>query len=103
MVDEILTEASRRCAQIPSFGEVLNDVRVKRRLTQRQFAVCIARSEAEVSRLLNNQLPRTMEARDVRDMAANLQCDDIELALLIAAFTCYLLNSHDLLDLDIIN
>jgi hypothetical protein len=100
MVDEILAEASRRCDQIPSFGEVLNDVRVRRRLTQRQFAACISRSEAEVSRLINNQLPRTMEAGDVRFIAANLQCDDMELALLIAAFTCYLLDTHDLLDFD---
>jgi transcriptional regulator with XRE-family HTH domain len=101
MIDELLEEASRRCAQIPSFGEVLNELRVKRGLTQRQLANCIYSSEPQVSRLINNQLPRNMEARDVHAIAASLKCTDIELALLIAAFTCHLLNSHDLIDPDI--
>jgi transcriptional regulator with XRE-family HTH domain len=100
MFDDILTDASRRCAQVPSFGEVLDAIRNKRDLSQKELGERIFRSEAEVSRLLNNQIPQKMRITDVYYLAYCIYCSNIEVAQLIAAFVCYILSNNDLLDYD---
>lgn len=100
MLDKILAEASKICALIPSFGEVLDALRVERRLSQKQLSDRLYRSEAEISRLLNNQIPKKMNVTDVHQLAKSLACSKIELAQLIEAFSCYILSNHEIIDLD---
>lgn len=96
----LLDQASKLCAQISSFGEVLDSIRQARNLTQKQFARLIFRSEAEVSRLINNQLPRKMQLTDVHRIVSDLGCNRMEFAMLITAFICHLLYTEDLIDPD---
>jgi transcriptional regulator with XRE-family HTH domain len=100
MLDRVLSDASRICANIPSFSEVLDVLRKKRSLSQKQLSTHLYRSEAEISRLLNNQMPKKLGVTDIHQMARCLNCTRIELVELIEAFVCYTLNDHEMIDLD---
>lgn len=97
----LLDEASRICAQISSFGEVLNTVRQVRNLSQKQFAKCVGWSEAEVSRLMNNQLPKSLGVKEVDRMATNIGCSPIEIVRLVQAYICHVLYREDFINPDV--
>jgi transcriptional regulator with XRE-family HTH domain len=101
MLDKVLTDAAHICAMISSFGEILDRIRVTRALTQKQLAKHLYRSEAEISRLLNNQMPRKLQVTDVHQLAQQLDCSRVELAELMEAFVCFLLTDHEVIDLDV--
>jgi predicted transcriptional regulator len=99
-LSNLLEDTSKVCAQIPSLGEVLNEIRASRGLSQKQLGDLIARSEAEVSRLLNNQIPQKFRVGEAHEIAERLGCSRVELAKLVGASVCYLLSINDLIDLD---
>lgn len=101
MLDKVLTDAAQICAKILSFGEVLDQIRVRRNWSQKQLAKSVYRSEAEVSRLLNNQVPRKLQVTDVHQLAQQLDCSRVELAQLMESFVCFLLSEHEVIDLDV--
>ena len=101
MLDKILSEAGRICANIASFGEVLDLLRKERNLSQKDLSRWVYRSEAEVSRLLNNQIPKKLGVTDIHQMANCLKCTPTELAQLIESFVCHVLNDRDMIDLDV--
>jgi len=101
MLDKTLSEASRICATIPSFGEVLDFLRKERNLSQKELSQWVYSSEAEVSRLINNRIPNKMDVSDVHKMADCLKCSRTELAQLIESFVCHLLNDRGVIDLDV--
>lgn len=93
-------DVSKSCAQVDSFGEVLDSIRQQRRLRQDQIAVLISCSPAEVSRLIHNKLPKYLTLTEVHQMASLLNCSREELVRLINAFVCYLLFNHGVIDTD---
>ena len=101
MLDKTLFEASRICASIPSFGEVLGHLRQERNLSQKELSKWVYRSEAEVSRLLNNQIPKKLGVSDVHQLADCLKCSPTELARLVEAFVCHILSDREMIDLDL--
>jgi transcriptional regulator with XRE-family HTH domain len=101
VLNKSLTEAAQICAQIPSFGERLDQIRIKRQWTQKQLAKCLFRSEAEVSRLLKNQIPKNLLVTEVRQWMEHIDCTRTECAELMEAFACYVLSDRELIDVDI--
>lgn len=97
---DLSTEVSRWCSKVPSFGEVLNEIRQQRKLTQQLLGKAIYRSEAEASRWINNVLPKSLKMEDVRDIAERLNCSRVEQVTLTNAFICHLFNDHDIIDPD---
>ena len=83
-------EISRFCAHTPSFGEVLDAIRRQRRLTQDALAKALARSPADISRLINNKLPKSLTFTEVHWMASNLNCSRTELVELVNALICHI-------------
>lgn len=100
MLDRFLADVGKICAQIPSFGEVLDSVRETRNLTQKDLSGKLSCSEAEVSRLVNNQIPKNLKVSDIDNIAKSLDCTQVELVKLVEAFTCYMLSDRGLIDLD---
>jgi len=94
----LANHVSRECAHIRSFGEVLNSIREVRQITQEELAVIIVRSPAEVSRLINNIIPKYMTFTDVEKMALDLACSPPEIVQLVNAFTCHVMGRHGLID-----
>ena len=93
-------ELSRLCAQIASFGEVLDAIRQQRRLSQDALAKTLARSPADISRLINNKLPKSLTFTEVHWMASNLNCSRTEVVELINALICHVHYSVGTIDLD---
>ncbi len=101
-LNTLLTDTASVCAQMPSLGEVLGEIRASRGLTQKQLGDLMSRSEAEISRLLNNQIPQKFSVTEAHEMAQQLGCSRVELAKLVGASVCYLMSIHDLIDLDVL-
>jgi plasmid maintenance system antidote protein VapI len=97
----ITVEVSKICAQVDSFGDVLDGIRQRRQLRQDQLATLISRSPAEVSRLINNKLPKYLTVTEVHRITRLLNCTREEMVLLINAFVCHLLYHHEVIDLDV--
>jgi transcriptional regulator with XRE-family HTH domain len=98
---DISTEVSRRCSTVPSFGEVLNEIRQQRKMSQETLGRVIVRSPADVSRLMNNKVPKYLTLAEVRAMATRLGCSRVEMVELINAFICHLFYTHEIIDPDV--
>jgi transcriptional regulator with XRE-family HTH domain len=101
MENSFLRQASKECAHVDSFGEVLDRVRKERRLTQEQFGKRLARGKADTNRWLKSEIPNYLKLSDIEKIAADLECSREEFAELVRAYTCYLLNHYELLNLDV--
>lgn len=101
MFVDLSTEVSRRCSTIPSFGEVLNEIRQQRQMSQEMLGRVIARSPADVSRLMNNKVPKYLTLAEIRLMAVRLGCSRVETVELINAFICHLFYTHEIIDPDV--
>lgn len=102
MQDQFLPGSTQECEQGLSFGETLGDILADFGLSQKVLvfklkSVGMDWSDNKVSRLINDEIPQNLKARDVRKMAEVLSCDTRQLAMLMRAYTCHKLREWELI------
>ncbi|HVO71435.1 MAG TPA: hypothetical protein VMT24_15400 [Aggregatilineaceae bacterium] len=102
MQEQALAQAWQECHQGLSFGETLGDILADFKLPQKVLvfklkSVGLNWSDNKVSRLVNNEIPNNLKAREVHKIAQALNCDTRQLAMLIRAYTCHKLKEWELI------
>ena len=78
------------------FGEVLKDLLFSRQLTQRSFGGYLGYSDGAISKIIDGNLPRSINLTMVMQIIEVLDCDDFEQGQLIVAFGCSVLKERGL-------
>lgn len=87
-IDTTTLRMSKICDKT-SFGDVLDAIRQKRKLSQDDLSDRLHYSPSKVCLMLHNSLPQYFGLEDVKYIARHLKCDEKEFVLLTIMLACH--------------